>query len=67
MTVIFVLYPDLPPAKRPQLNSDDVSSTLSQDLSDLSDLLDTEMVDVLSDKRDSDFELSTAPSSQDAS
>ncbi|KAK4882730.1 hypothetical protein RN001_006049 [Aquatica leii] len=41
---------------------------MSQDLSDLSDLSDTEMVEFFSDERDSDFEVSTAPSlfSQDA-
>ncbi|CAH0562951.1 unnamed protein product [Brassicogethes aeneus] len=33
---------------------------MSQDLSNLSDLLNTEMVEVFSDERDSDFEVSTA-------
>ncbi|KAG6445575.1 hypothetical protein O3G_MSEX003980 [Manduca sexta] len=55
-------YPDLPPAKRPRLCSDDVPSPMSQDLLDLSDSSDTEMVEVFSDERDSDSEESTAPS-----
>lgn len=58
-------YPDLPSAKRPRLCSDDVPSPMSQDISDLSD---TEMMEVFSDERDSDFKMSTAPSlfAQDA-
>ncbi|CAH1107948.1 unnamed protein product [Psylliodes chrysocephalus] len=55
-------YPDLPSAKRPRLCLNDVPSPMSQDLSNLSDLSDTEMVEVFSDKRDSDFEVSTSPS-----
>ncbi|KAL3282852.1 hypothetical protein HHI36_006013 [Cryptolaemus montrouzieri] len=57
-----MIYPDLLSAKRPHLYSDDVLSPMSQGLSDLSDLSDTEMVDAFSDERDSDFEVSPVPS-----